>query len=565
MNTHATLIQSRAFRMRLRFTAPAFFAAAAIAATVLPAQTLPAQPARDSTFAPGIRLVVQLTIDQFRGDYIDRYASQYTGGLAWLSRHGAFFTNATHDHAATETAPGHATLWSGRYPSHTGIVRNAAGVQDAQTPLLIGSKGGGASPFRFRGSSLFDWIRSDNPSSQALSVSRKDRGAILPLGRAHQQVYWYGLDGNFTTSTYYRDTLPGWVQRFNARNITRPFLTQLWEPLLPASSYAEIDSVPTESSGKDYMFPHTLPADTRKALEDFTELPWMDEITAALALDGVNALNLGLGSGTDVLAMSLSTTDAIGHRYGPDSKEMHDQLLRLDRTLGKFLDSLFVMRDSSSIIFALSADHGMTPYPSLHFPGTDPTRGRVNSKPLMDSARSALVAMGVDGNAIDFESGLLVLETKSLRAKHINVDAFVRSLQVAWSKTPGVQSAYRREELAALAVSGNVIARRWLHAIPDDLDAVLVITLQPYFYWAPGNTATHGSPNQLDAWVPIVFAGPPFKAGRYGQEVHTVDIAPTLAAALGISPIEPVDGHVLTDALQGGPARASTVQHKPKK
>ncbi|MEO7361142.1 MAG: alkaline phosphatase family protein, partial [Gemmatimonadaceae bacterium] len=321
--------------------------------------SLAAQRANAPT-PPRIRLVVQLTVDQMRGDYLDRYKSQYTGGLKWLAEHGAFFTQATHDHAATETAPGHAALWSGRYPSHTGIVRNAAGVQDPQAPLLLGSSGGGASQFRFRGAALFDWIRSDNEWSQALSVSRKDRGAILPVGRAHQHVYWYGLDGNFTTSRYYRDTMPTWVTQFNAREMFKPYLTQAWELLLPASSYAEPDSQPIESLGKDFMFPHRLDAtNPKRAYSAFTEMPWMDELTAAFALNGVNELKLGLGNGTDVLAMSLSTTDAIGHRYGPDSRELHDQLLRLDITLGKFLDSLFTLRDSSTIILALSADHGV--------------------------------------------------------------------------------------------------------------------------------------------------------------------------------------------------------------
>ena len=112
-----------------------------------------------------------------------------------------------HDHAATETAPGHATLWSGRYPSHTGVVINDIGVSDPQEPLVAG-RGGGASPYRFRGSSIFDWVRARDQFSRALSVSRKDRGAILPLGRSKQSVYWYGLDGRFTTSRYYADTLP---------------------------------------------------------------------------------------------------------------------------------------------------------------------------------------------------------------------------------------------------------------------------------------------------------------------------------------------------------------------
>ncbi|MEP6832183.1 MAG: alkaline phosphatase family protein [Gemmatimonas sp.] len=527
---------------------------AALVAPVIVATLLPtfavAQTTTPTPVPPRIRLVLQLTVDQMRGDYIDRYKSQYTGGLKWLSDHGAFFTNATHDHAATETAPGHATLGSGRYPSHTGIVRNAAGVQDPQEPLLLGSKGGGASPFRFRGSALFDWIRSDNEWSQALSVSRKDRGAILPLGRAHQNVYWYGLDGNFTTSRYYADTMPGWVTRFNARQMFHSYLGQSWNLLLPASAYAEADSQKIESSGKDFMFPHKLDPDVKKALEGFADMPWMDEITAAFALNGVNELKLGLGNGTDVLAMSLSTTDAVGHRYGPDSRELHDQLLRLDRTLGKFLDSLFVLRDSSTIIMALSADHGVTPYPALHFPGTDSLRGKVNIKPLMDATRSRLIALGVEGDVIDFESGMIVLDRGRLRARGINADSVVRSLKAKWSALPGIQSVYRKEELPALTASGNVIARRWLHAIPDNLEAVLTVSLKPYYYWSTVMNATHGSPNQLDAWVPIVFAGPMFKPGRYSREVHTVDIAPTLAAALGITPIERIDGKILREALR---------------
>jgi hypothetical protein len=554
MLTLPASVRSRATgALRALFVDAPRVAAALVLVSTAVTSRLAAQPAAAAT--PRTRLVVQITVDQMRGDYLDRYAAQYTGGLAWLAKHGAFFTNATHDHATTETAPGHATLWSGRYPSHTGIVRNAAGVQDPQTPLLLGSKGGGASPFRFRGSALFDWIRNDNQWSQALSVSRKDRGAILPLGRAKQHVYWYGLDGNFTTSRYYADTLPTWVAHFNQRHMFLPYLTQLWEPLLPAASYAEPDSQPIESLGKDYLFPHRLNADPKRAYEEFTEVPWMDELTAAFALDGLNELKLGLGQGTDVLAMSLSTTDAVGHRYGPDSKELHDQLLRLDRTLGKFLDSLFVLRDSGTVILALSSDHGVSPFPGLHFPGADPMRGKVDTKPVVDAARSALLARGVETDALDFESGMVLLDTDRLRMHGVNADSVVRSLKLAFAKLPGVQSVYRKAELPAVAASGNVIARRWLHAIPADLDAVLAVSLKPYYYWSNVNYATHGTPNELDAWVPIVFAGAPFKPGRYTDEVHTVDIAPTIAAALGIAPIEPVDGRVLTEALRPGNAR----------
>jgi len=170
--------------------------------------------------------VVFFTVDQMRPDYFDRWARQLTGGLGRLSRQGAFFTNAFQDHAITETAPGHSVTMSGRFPRSTGIVRNAAGVEDPQAPLLT-SRDPGASPFRFRGSALIDWLRIKDPRSRALSISRKDRGAILPLGRAKQNVFWYATsNGQFTTSRYYADTLPDWIRRVNARRVPQRFAGQ---------------------------------------------------------------------------------------------------------------------------------------------------------------------------------------------------------------------------------------------------------------------------------------------------------------------------------------------------
>src|SRR5919206_693175 len=179
-------------------------------------------------------LIVFITVDQLRADYFDRFKGQLTGGLGRLARGGAMFTNAFQDHGVTETAPGHASTMSGRFPRSTGIARNSAGVQDPQAPVL-GASGPdaapGASPFRFRGGTLIDWLRVKDPRSRALSVSRKDRGAILPLGRAHQEVYWYAPDsGRFTTSTYYHDTLPSWVQRFDGRNFVAALAGKSWTP-----------------------------------------------------------------------------------------------------------------------------------------------------------------------------------------------------------------------------------------------------------------------------------------------------------------------------------------------
>ncbi len=494
-------------------------------------------------------LVVQITVDQLRPDYLDTWSSQFTGGLARLLKHGAFFTNASHDHATTETAPGHATLWSGRYPSHTGVVLNEIGVADPQSPLLLG-RGGGASPYRFRGSALFDWMRTRDQFSRALSVSRKDRGAILPLGRAKQQVYWYSLDGRFTTSRYYADTLPTWVQQFNARNFLKPYLGAQWTPLLAASQYPEKDSLAIENQGKDYVFPHTLDTDVRAGGTNLTEFPWMDDVTVDMALAGVNALDLGKGPTTDVLAVSLSSTDAVGHRYGPDSRELHDQVLRVDRALGRLIDSLYKLRDSTRIVFALGADHGVSPFPEVAFPGADPNRGRVNPQPIIDAARSALAARGVEGDALMLQAGIVSLDRRRLAAKRVNADSVVTALRGQLLKLPGMQRVDRVSTLAAAAATGDVIARRWLHAIPTDFQAELTVTFKPGYYWSGTRYATHGTPHDLDARIPILLMGPLVKPGRYTKPVFSVDVAPTLAEMLGIPPTDKVDGRVLTEALR---------------
>jgi hypothetical protein len=494
-------------------------------------------------------LVVQITIDQLRPDYLDKWSSQFTGGLARLLKQGAFFTNASHDHATTETAPGHATLWSGRHPSHTGVVLNEIGVADPQSPLLFG-RGGGASPYRFRGSALFDWMRARDQFARALSVSRKDRGAILPLGRAKQQVYWYSLDGRFTTSRYYADTVPAWVQQFNARNFLNPYLGAEWNLLLAASRYPEKDSVAIESQGKNFVFPHKLDTELRAAGANFVDFPWMDDVTVDMALAGVNALELGKGPTTDVLAVSLSTTDAIGHKYGPDSRELHDQVLRVDRALGRLIDSLYKLRDSTRIVFALGADHGVTPMPEMAFKGGDPDRGRVNPQPIIDAARSALASRGVEGDALMLQAGIVSLDRRRLAAKRVNADSVVTALRGQLLKLPGMQRVDRVSTLAAAAAMGDVIARRWLHSIPADFQAELTVTFKPGYYWYTTRYATHGTPHDLDARIPVLFMGPMVKPGRYTKPIFSVDVAPTLAAMLGIQPTERVDGRVLTEVLR---------------
>jgi predicted AlkP superfamily pyrophosphatase or phosphodiesterase len=276
----------------------------------------------------------------------------------------------------------------------------------------------------------------------------------------------------------------------------------------------------------------------------------LDELSLAFALEGVRQLRLGAGPHTDLLAVSLSATDAVGHRFGPDSREVHDQVLRLDRSLGAFLDALFTLRDSARIVIALTSDHGVTPLPESRSRYPNRGAGRVNLArvlaPLLTSLRSA----GVDTSAFWFEDGILFLEPDGLTRARLNVDAVARTFATEIAKVPGVLRADRLRDLARRDTTTDDVARRWLHMLPPDLPAAVVVTLKPFWYWDGVGFATHGSPHDSDAQVPIVFAGHGIRPGRHRERALVVDIAPTLAAIAGVRPMERMDGRVLRMALQ---------------
>jgi predicted AlkP superfamily pyrophosphatase or phosphodiesterase len=509
------------------------------------------------TNAPAARpsLVVFVTVDQMRSDYFQRFDKQLTGGLRRLFDGGAFFLDGFQDHAITETAPGHASTMSGRFPVHTGIMMNSQGVNDVPNAELIGAPSDpGASPERFRGTTLTDWIRARNPDMRVLSVSRKDRGAILPIGRSRTNVFWWApSNATFTTSRYYADSLPGWVQRFNARHMGQQYAGKEWDLLLPESAYPEADSVPAENRGQAFTFPHLVSEDSTIAARSAAAYPWMDGMTLAFALDGVNTLGLGTSTDrTDLLAVSLSTTDAVGHAYGPDSREMHDQILRLDRQLGVFLDSLYKLRDGRRIVVALTGDHGMTPFPAIKstiYPNHDAKV--VSIREPFHEFRQRLAVAGVDSTAVTLEQDLVLLTNLDAFAKaHVNPDSAIRSFIPDLMRVPGVLRADMMTALAKADTTHDTIARRWLHMFGPNTIVRMVVTLTPFSYWAPASYPTHGSPHDDDAHVPILFYGAGVKPGKYSGFVRVVDMAPTLAALVGVTPLEVIDGRVLTRAIK---------------
>jgi predicted AlkP superfamily pyrophosphatase or phosphodiesterase len=500
-------------------------------------------------------LVVLVTIDQFRADYLTRFGHQLTGGLGRLTRGGAWFTDAHHDHAITETAPGHATLLAGRFPRWTGIAMNSVGVTDEEMPLIAGGVGSGASPRRFKGTTLVDWLRAANPRSRALSVSVKDRGAILPVGRSKSDVYWYSANGLFTTSRYYRDTLPSWVDAFNARRLPQRLAGRAWTLLLPDSAYQERDSVFIEGAGLPIAFPHYLPADTAEAASLARVTPFIDEITVAFALEGMRALALGAGPQTDVLAISLSSTDYVGHGYGPDSREMHDQVLRDDRTVGVLLDSLYRLRDSSRVVVVLTADHGVASIPEVAAESTIPGAKRVDFFDVAAATRARLRSAMVATDAIEFDQQLVLIDRGAFKRSEMSAESMIAWVAAELRRIPGVRRVDGFRALLADSAA-DPVARRWSHQLSPDVPVALVVTLDSGSAFE-GNVAPHGSTYDYDSRVPLIFAGAGIQPGRHADFVRTVDIAPTLAAIAGVTPSERLDGVVLWPALSESRRAAS--------
>ncbi|HEU4996301.1 MAG TPA: alkaline phosphatase family protein [Gemmatimonadaceae bacterium] len=498
------------------------------------------------------KLIVFITVDQLRGDMLARYRSDLRYGYARLMR-GAWFTNGFQDHAITETAPGHASTMSGRFPRSTGITSNSVGVVDPNFSLIDGLPNEvGASPLRFQGTTLFDWLKAKDARTRALSVSKKDRGAILPIGRAKENIYWFSGNGSFTTSTYYRDTLPTWVREFNARRIAQGYAGKEWRLSRQAATYSEPDSVPFEKGGRDFMFPHPFPADTLAASQYVATTPTMDSITALFALEGLRQMDLGRGPQTDILAVSFSATDYVGHAWGPDSREAHENEMRLDETLGWFLDSLYKLRDSSTIAIALTGDHGVSPIPELaraRGQATGDQGLRVTLRPQVTEIRAGLRAAGADTMAFIYDGETVALDRAALKQGNVNADSLLNAFTAAAKAVPGVARVDRPAALRKADFATDPVARRWTHQMPPTSDVELVMTLTRYSYWG-SIPATHGTPYDQDANVPIIFYGPWVKPGTYTTFTRTVDMAPTLAAMTRVRPLEKLDGVVLTQALK---------------
>jgi predicted AlkP superfamily pyrophosphatase or phosphodiesterase len=476
-------------------------------------------------------LILAITIDQFRYDYLARFRDQYRGGLARLLNQGAVFTNAYCNHFPTVTAIGHSTYLSGATPSVSGIIGNSwydrqsgksvTSVSDGTVKMLGGSgRGAGAdaaSPRRMLVSTLGDELKMAGRNSKVIGISVKDRSAILPAGHMADGAYWFDpSSGNFVSSTYYFKGLPVWVNEFNKSRHADRFLGAEWKPLEGGAPYKKLRSTP------DTAFYTSLEGS-----------PHGNELVAAFAKAALLGEGLGKRNTTDLLAVSFSANDYIGHDLGPDAPQVRDVSIRTDQLLGEFFAFLETHAGMKNVLVVLTADHGVAPLPEVNQQRRMPG-GRVLEKSISARVEERLKARYGDGQWIAGRTGAsFYLNEKLIQEKRLNAAEVAEVAAAAARSVPNVFRSYTREQLARGAVPGDAIDRRVLNGFFYQRAADVTVIAEPYYLFE-AKGASHGMPFGYDSHIPIIFMGERIRPGRYHAGVRPNDIAPTLATLLDV-------------------------------
>jgi predicted AlkP superfamily pyrophosphatase or phosphodiesterase len=507
-------------------------------------------------------LVVVIAVDQLRADYLDRFRPWFgPGGFNRFLREGASYPRARYEHVTTETCPGHAVMLTGSYATVSGIVANqwydpvqgrpVYCVEDGSVKL-VGARGGGRSPRRLLTATVGDELElATAGKSRVVTVSFKDRAAIMLGGRRADAAYWI-VDTLFATSSWYRPDLPAWVREVNrSRPITRWF-GERWDRLLPASAYARLgpDDVPAESEveGGGRVFPHRI-----VDLDGFEHSPMLDQAVADFAMHAVREEGLGRDSVPDLLAIGFSATDEIGHLYGPDSHEILDQMVRLDRTLARLFAFLDRTVGPGRTLVVLTADHGVAPLPEL-MAGERADGPRRLDPAVADSAVSLALTdrfgPAPEPGWVAYDAApLLYLSRQALSARRAGLAEAERVAQAALRSVPGVHDAVTGVDLTRLRADGAQTDET--RAYYPERGGDLYYFLDPY--WLPTDQPTgtgHGSPWRYDQEVPLLWFGPGVRPGVRTESATVADIAPTLARLLGVPTPGGAQGRVLGEMLR---------------
>jgi hypothetical protein len=482
------------------------------------------------------KLVVAIVIDQFRYDYLTRFRSEYHGGFDRMLTQGAVFTNANYVHFPTVTAVGHATFLTGALPSISGIVGNdwfdreenkhVTSVSDAKATLL-GGTGEGASPHRLLVSTVGDELKMANSNSRVIGISLKDRAAILPAGHMANGAYWFDLKARgFVSSTYYFRELPGWVKDFNDTHAGDKYRGVTW-------------------------LDHKMPEDLAKLYGDNTESPieaspYGNELVEMFAERALTAEQLGKRDVTDVLAVSFSSNDKVGHNYGTFSPEEHDVAVEMDKVLERLFAAVDRQVGLDNALFVLTADHGVAPSAAEaaahRMPG-----GRLAGNTIKNAVQAALVAKFGEGEWVAGSWDLSIFLNQDLAAKkNIAMPDVRRVAADAALQVAHIFRVYTRDQLQIGAVANDPISQRVTNGFNQRRSPDIQFIPEPY--WTISNSvATHGTPFGYDSHVPVIFMGTGIRAGKYNVTVTVNDIAPTLATILDVEIPSGSVGRVLTE------------------
>ncbi len=511
---------------------------------LLAGAALPAAPKKP-------KLILAIVIDQFRFDYLTRFRSDYKGGLARLLDHGAVFTSAYYEHFPPVTAIGHSTILSGATPSISGIVGNewldresgkeVTSVSDDGAKILGGKTGDpAASPRRLLVSTVSDQLKmANNNQTKSIGISIKDRSAILPVGRMANGAFWFDpACGNFVSSNYYFDAMPAWAAKYNSDRKVDKFLGKVWLPFDAKPGAAAYTVLPTQP-GKEFY----------DALE---RTPYGNEIIEQFAEAALEGEQLGRGPAIDLLSVSFSSNDRIGHTLGPDDPQIRDIAVQTDRLIGQLIHFAESKAGAGNVLVILTADHGVSPVPAVsaqrHL-----SAGFIKPDTIATTLQSALTAKYGAGDWIQMKKGYeIIYLNHGLIASKILNEADVQNTAAAALRTiPHIARVYTRSQLLRGELLDDVIDQRIRRGFHVARSADLFVVLDPFYLIQ--NTATgtsHISPYNYDTHVPVIFLGPGIKPGRYNAKIAVNDIAPTLANLLDIEAPNGSVGRVLDEILE---------------
>jgi len=501
-------------------------------------QGRPALPAKP-------KLVVAIVIDQFRYDYLTRFRANYSGGIAELLDRGAVFTNARYRQFPTVTAVGHSIFLSGAMPSLSGIIdnqwfdrglnRQVTSVSDEATQLL-GGAGPGSSPRRLLASTLGDEMKAASRGNcRVIGISLKDRAAILPSGHAADGAYWFDpRAGAFVSSTFYFKELPEWVRGFNASRPAEGYGNAQWTPLAASPDYPD--------------FRKKMPGGGPELYVALEASPYANEIVEAFAERAIDAERLGGHAAADLLAVSFSANDYVGHQMGPDSAEVRDMALRVDRSIGKLLAFLDRRLGPGRVVVVLTADHGVAPLPEVlaerKMPG-----GRQPAKVVLDAIQGALSGRFGEGRWVAGASTAgAYLNRELIASKKLDEAQVEAEAAKAARGVPHVLRAYTRAQVMAGKAGGDAIGDAVANGFYASRSGDVFVVMEPYWIDVEHGTS-HGSPFDYDTHVPVIFMGPGVKPGHYGGTIAPNDIAPTLATLLGVETPSCSAGRALAEML----------------